>query len=404
MIDKKNTLNKSTFIFFPIFLALYEIAIYLSNDAYLPALPFIGHDLSTTQQLTQLTLTMWFMGSASMQLILGPMADVYGRRSVLFYGGIIFIATTIGCSLTDNITVLLFIRFIQGATVTSMVVSGYATIHDVFSQKQAIHTLGLMNSIIILAPAFGPLFGAMVLHFLSWRWIFAILGIWSALALIALFFIMPTSKGEHQSLHLGRTLLEYKRILTNKTFMLHLLTSRCLFAAMIAWITASPFLLVNTFHYTPSGFGIIQVFIFGCFILGNRIVKQLMNFLELNIIIKIGISLAFLAGLYAFISSMLSPTYLWNLVAGMMLFAAGTGLVFPILERLAIESSKEAMGSRVAISSSMMGISGMLGSAIISLFYKGTLFEFSSVLLSLCCGSLLFFFLQYKIFPQEPSE
>lgn len=404
MANKKITLSKSTLILFPLFLALYEIAIYLSNDAYLPALPFIGHDLSTSQQLVQLTLTMWFMGSASMQLILGPMADVYGRRSVLFYGGFIFILSTICCAVTDNIIILLIVRFIQGATVTSMVVSGYATIHDVFSQKQAIHTLGLMNSIVVLAPAFGPLFGAAILHFLSWPWIFGIIGLWSAAALVILFFVMPATKGEHEALHLGRTIKEYKNIISNKTFIFYLLTSRCLFAAMIAWITASPFLLVNQFHFTPSGFGIIQVFVFSCFILGNRLVKTLMNSLALKSIINIGISLAFLAGLYALITSMLAPTYLWNLVGAMMAFAAGAGLVFPILERLAIESSSEAMGSRVAITSSMMGISGMLGSAIISIFYEGTLLEFSSVLFALSSGSILFFFLQHTNHRQEPTE
>jgi DHA1 family multidrug/chloramphenicol efflux transport protein-like MFS transporter len=67
-------------VIFPILLALYEICTYLSNDAYLPALPHIANDLSTTNHLVQLTLTTWFMGSASMQLFLGPLADKVGRR------------------------------------------------------------------------------------------------------------------------------------------------------------------------------------------------------------------------------------------------------------------------------------------------------------------------------------
>jgi MFS family permease len=69
---------------FPILLALYEVLTYLSNDAYLPGLPKIASDLHTTAQLAQLTITMMFIGSASTQMILGPVTERIGRRPVLF--------------------------------------------------------------------------------------------------------------------------------------------------------------------------------------------------------------------------------------------------------------------------------------------------------------------------------
>src|SRR3990167_5046784 len=129
MRKQENSLGKLA-ILFPVLLALYEICTYLSNDAYLPALPHIAHDLFTSNHLVQLTLTTWFMGSASMQLFLGPIADRIGRRPVLLLGGLVFIAVTTGCAITNNIYTMLVLRFIQGATITSMIVAGYATIHE----------------------------------------------------------------------------------------------------------------------------------------------------------------------------------------------------------------------------------------------------------------------------------
>lgn len=114
-------------VIFPLLLVLYEISMYLSNDAYLPALPHIVHDLSTSNHLVQLTLTAWFLGSASMQLFLGPLADKIGRRPVLLFGGLIYILSTIGCAITNDINTLLVLRFIQGASITSMIIAGYAT-------------------------------------------------------------------------------------------------------------------------------------------------------------------------------------------------------------------------------------------------------------------------------------
>ena len=164
MLHDRTNSTKATLVF-PLLLALYEIATYLSNDAYLPALPHIARDLNTSHHLIQLTLTTWFMGSASMQLFLGPVCDRIGRRPVLLFGGIVFITSTVGCALTQDVYLLLILRFIQGSTITSMVVAGYATIHDLFNREQAIHTLAVMNSITVLAPSFGPLFGAIILHF-----------------------------------------------------------------------------------------------------------------------------------------------------------------------------------------------------------------------------------------------
>ncbi len=86
---------------------------YLSNDMYLPALPQMTQALSTTPALTQMSLTTWFFGAASMQLLLGPLSDKYGRRPILLGGGVIFIAATLICAITSDISTLLVARFFQ---------------------------------------------------------------------------------------------------------------------------------------------------------------------------------------------------------------------------------------------------------------------------------------------------
>ena len=378
-------------IIFPVLLALYEIATYLSNDAYLPALPHITHDLFTTNHLVQLTLTTWFMGSASMQLFLGPIADRIGRRPVLLFGGLVFIFVTIGCAITSNIYTMLILRFIQGATITSMIVAGYATIHELFDRDKAIHTLSMMASITVLAPSFGPLFGALILQFSTWRMIFAILAGWACIVIFALFFKMPeTNPHAHEKIRFQTILLQYKNIFCNKLFLIFLLTSRCLFAAMIAWIAAGPFLLIDRFHYGAISFGAAQVFIFGSYIVFTRLVKYLMTKLTLKNIITTGIVMAIFGALYAFIASLLFPDTPCNMIIAMIFIAGGSGLVFPIVERLGIESSQEPMGSKVAISSLLIGLSGLIGSALISGFYNDTLMSLAIILLSLCIVAVIF--------------
>ena len=56
---------------FYIWLALYYIVVFLSLDMYLPALPTISRELGLTDDMAQYTITLWFLGSASFQLVLG---------------------------------------------------------------------------------------------------------------------------------------------------------------------------------------------------------------------------------------------------------------------------------------------------------------------------------------------
>lgn len=338
-MSKLNSSSRhKSYLVFAILLALYEIATYLSNDAYLPALPFIVSDLNTSNHLIQLTLTSWFLGSSSIQLFLGPLTDRIGRRPVLLVGGLIFIGSTLGCALTNDVYVLLLMRFIQGAAIASMFVPGYATIHELFEQKQAIHILAIMSSITILAPAFGPLLGAVVLYFTDWRWIFGLLALWAIIAVGGLFFKMPETRAVNpDEINIKKIIRQYKNIVSNKSFMSLALNAQCFFASMIAWIAAGPFLLIDRFHFSTLSFGIIQGVVFTGFIIATRVVKHLMDKFDLHVIIKFGTGLAIIGAIYAVITSLIFPNILWNMVIAMMLIAGGTGLAFPILNRLSMK-------------------------------------------------------------------
>lgn len=381
---------KRSMMIFPILLALYEVVTYLSNDAYLPGLPQIARDLHTTLHLAQLTVTVIFMGSASMQMILGPIADRVGRRPVLLVGGLVFILSTLGCSLTNNIYHLLVFRFIQGATVTSLVIAGYSTIHDLYEQKQAIHLLAIMGSITLLAPAFGPLVGSMIMYFSSWRWVFGCLAIAGVFVITGLFFKMPeTVKGNTEKPGLKRIFTQYKNILMNKSFILFSLLPLFLFSALIAWIVTGPFLLIDVFHFEPHAFGIAQAFVFGGLILGLRMVKKMMEKYPLKKIILIGGTTALIGGMYGFLTSLLFPNIVWNIIIAMMIISIGAGLVFPIANRLSVESSTEPMGSRMAVSSFLTSVFGMLGSGVVSGFYNGKLLSLGIITIIFCLSAFL---------------
>jgi DHA1 family multidrug/chloramphenicol efflux transport protein-like MFS transporter len=373
--------KKNYSFLFPLLLVLYELPTYLSNDAYLPALPTIMHDFGTTQRLVQLTLTTWFLGTAFLQLVLGPIADRYGRRPVLLTGGIVFVISSVGCALAPNIGSLLIFRFIQGLTITSMIVAGYSTVHDLFDHNKAIHTLAWMYSISVLAPSAGPLLGAIILHFAGWRYIFWVLALWAAVIVLGLSAKMPeTATKIPGSVHPKQITSNYIQLLVNFRYMSPALSACLLFGSMIAWLSAGPFLVMTEFHRNVFTFAIFQLLVFGFYVIGTRAVKCFLNRYESRLLINIGLSVALFGGFAALFFAFIIPKALFGIVFSTMLIAASGGFCSPMLNRTAVEAAQVTMGARVALYSCLMSIFGIIASVLISSVYNGTLFSLAVIL------------------------
>ena len=368
--------KKSHFLIFPLLLVSYEMATYLSTDMYLPALPQMAQDLGISYHLVQLTLTLWFLGSASIQLLVGPLSDCYGRRIVLLSGGVCFVISSLICAISNDINLLLIARFVQGTAVCSAIVAGYAAIHESLEQKQAIQTLAWMSSITILAPAVGPVIGGLILLVANWHFIFITLTVWGGLSILLLAKFMPETNPNGRKLHpldLKKLLHNYADILKNRAFQTHALTFCCLFGGFIAWISAGAFLVVSAFHYSVMSFTLFQALIFGAFILGTRFVKPILNRIGPQNLIYLGVGFCLTGTLLAALFATIFPQLMMGLIIPLMAYGFGAGLAFSPLNRLAIESCNQGMGLRMAMYSSGISISGVLASTVIMLIYNGQL-------------------------------
>lgn len=374
---------KKMLAWFPYILVFYEITNYLANDMYLPALPEMARDLHVDNHYAQMTLTAWFLGTASMQLILGPLSDRFGRRPTLLGGGILFTLATFVCAVSSNIHVILIARFFQGGSVCTIGTAGYSSIHECFDQKRAIRLLAIMGSITILAPAFGPLAGSILLQWYSWRFIFALLGVWAIIALFILWLWMPESNPKEKQHPLDWPLIfrNYSAIVTNPIFTLNTLIFSFIFLGLIGWIVLGPFLVIEKFHLSAFDFGIFQALIFGSLILSSQLIKYLLDKITVSTLIKMGLIISLSGGTLGFILALSFPQFILGLIVSLMIFTFGASLAFGPSHRIAIEACAEPMGAKMAVYSSIISVSGVLGSLIVSILHINNLLWLASLLL-----------------------
>jgi DHA1 family multidrug/chloramphenicol efflux transport protein-like MFS transporter len=348
---------------------------------YLPALSLIAKDFQIGISQAQLTITAWLAGSMAVQLIVGPLSDRFGRRPILFGGGLLFLLSTLLCSLAPSLTWLILARFAQGIGVCTMMVAGYASIHDLYDDRKAIHILVWMGTAAVVAPAIGPVLGGLFLLFTSWKGIFFILFILGIISLTALWFFMPESTSHiRQPLNIKNLTITYTKILSNSSFMTSAMSFALAYSGIIGWITVSPFILIENLHLTPTLFGFLQFPVFGSYIVGAQLVKHLMKKIGIEKLIALGLTVAGLSGVLLLIFAFVAPTYAFSFVVPMMVYALGFGFAAAPLNRMTLTATQEQKGAAMAIFYLSMAASGTLISLFLSVISE-TVF-FSCVIIS----------------------
>ena len=76
----------------------------MATDMYSAAFPQITADLATNSTMLGFTLTTFFVGYATGQVLGGAISDQIGRRRPIIAGGIIALVGSIICVLTPNIS------------------------------------------------------------------------------------------------------------------------------------------------------------------------------------------------------------------------------------------------------------------------------------------------------------
>lgn len=386
-------------LLFPIALVFYEVATYLANDMYLPSLPTLISDFQSSEGIAQDTLSAWFLGAASMQLLVGPLSDRFGRKRTLLIAGAFFVFSNLLCAVTHQVTTFLIARFIQGSAVCSVVVAGYAAVHEYYYSKVAVKLIAIMGSVTILAPAFGPLLGAIIIELSHWRYIFYLLAFWAFIALSVLFIVMPETNPNRVALQFKGVLTDYISITQNKTFIRYALPFCLVFMSIICWLVESTFLIIETFNYSVTVYGVIQLIVFSGFILGAQITGYLIQKKTIHEVVQLGIRIAFLSILALLGGAILFPRALWLCTFFMTVLTFGCAVISSPLQRGAIEACKEPMGRRMAIFSFYMSIFGVIAVFLVRFFKGDSILKLS---LPIAFGVILAFFIfQLQTFKRQ---
>lgn len=126
--------------------------------------------------------------------IYGKLADLYGRKSVLFFGTGVFLIGSILCGFSKSMAMLIFFRALQGFGAGAIVPLSTTIIADVYNQQDRTRIHSYLSSVWGISAIIGPLIGAFIVEHFCWSGVFWINVPIGILSIVLLARFLPNKK------------------------------------------------------------------------------------------------------------------------------------------------------------------------------------------------------------------
>ena len=354
------------------------------TDLYLPALPSLSKEFSTSPSLAQLSLTMSMLGLAIGQILIGPISDKYGRKKLLLGSLFIFIIATIGCILSTTIHTFNLMRLFQGMAGAGGIVLSRSIATDLYSGERLTQFISIMSAVNGIAPVAAPILGGIILTFAHWKIIFWVL-LFVGLALIGLSINLSESLSNRNRLQtpLINSFVNYKNLVFNRTYIIHFLIYMFSSFVLFTYISSSTFILQEVYKMSSLLFSLcfaINAIVIGvgCAVAGHLAGKKSLRY---------GMIIMFVGAIFSIISLNLLHSALIVEVT-FMIILLGFGLLQPVPMSIALDSERNNAG----VASAALGASGFLAGGIAAplvgsgnmLITTSILFVVGAVIVSFC--------------------
>ena len=262
----------------------------LAISIYIPSMPEIARSFKTSMGQVQLTLTLYLIGFAISQLIYGPLSDRFGRRPALLSALVVFLVSSVACTLAPTIEFLIVARIVQAFGACAGVVLTRAIVRDVYDRRESARVMAYLGMAMGLAPALAPVLGGQLQIFFGWRANFAFMAVACVVAFVA---SMAHLRETHHRKIASRArpfsmFNGYVRLLRSPTYLAYSFNAAFLSAGFFAFFSGAPIVVIQIMGLTPDLLGFLTLFMPAGFITGNFIVSRLTYKYSIDQLIVVG--------------------------------------------------------------------------------------------------------------------
>lgn len=299
----------------------------MTMNIFLPSLPAIADWYGTSYGTAQLSVSLYLGLSGALQLVIGPLADRYGRRPVTLAACGIFLLATVGVLLAPTIETFLIFRMVQAAVATGMVLSR-AIVRDMVPEAQAASMIGWVTMGMSLVPMFAPAIGGWLDQMLGWQANFMLLLVLGALV-TALIWADLGETSVRRPASLMDQVRSYPALLTSWRFWGYAVSASAGSGTFFSFLGGAPAVGTQVFGMSPAELGVYFAAPGVGYMLGNYLSARLamrLGIVRMVLYGTIALCLPLFVMLGLALAGLLTPLAFFGL---MSLVGIGNGMSLP---------------------------------------------------------------------------
>jgi DHA1 family bicyclomycin/chloramphenicol resistance-like MFS transporter len=261
-----------------------------------PALPVVASTFGRDISIAQMTVSLYMVGIACSQIIMGPLSDRFGRRPVLLAGLGLMVAASAGCIFAETLPQLIAARFLQAlGGATGMVVSR-AIIRDLYSRDRISAMISLVIAVMMIAQMLSPLTGGLLETAFGWRAIFYVITAASLIIAVAIAFTLPETRRDRAEGG-GGFRGDVGRLFTSCAFIGYVLCQVLASQIIFAFAGGGPYIVVTQMGRSSAEYGAWFATTGFAYLIGNLFCVRFAPRHSLEKLIWFGLALQFLGAL-----------------------------------------------------------------------------------------------------------
>jgi len=143
----------------------------LDQTIVAPAMTTIGQSLGHTEYLPWV-ISAYFVTATAVTPLYGKLADIHGRRSMMFLSVAIFLVASVLCALAPSLWALIAARALQGLGGGGLIALAQTVMGDLVPPKQRAQYAAQISAVWATASVLGPLVGGVFAQHLHWSLVF----------------------------------------------------------------------------------------------------------------------------------------------------------------------------------------------------------------------------------------